>query len=80
MHSSTTNYLRPTFEQIELMKGVRFSIKEAIEKVQRMVPEGRYQSLALTALEQAAMWANKGITRNSDGSPRDGAIEEPLEP
>lgn len=77
MHESTTSYLCPTFEQIELMKMVRLSIKEAIEKVEKAVPEGRYLALAVTSLEQAAMWANKGITRNSDGSPRDGAIVEP---
>lgn len=31
--------------------------------IAKYVPVGREQSLALTALEEAAMWANKGISR-----------------
>jgi hypothetical protein len=37
----------------------------AVELVQE-VPEGREQSLALTALEETMMWANAGIARASD--------------
>jgi hypothetical protein len=36
----------------------------AVELVQE-VPEGREQSLALTALEETMMWANAGIARAS---------------
>ena len=38
------------------------------------VPDGRYKSLAITALKESAMWANKGVTRESDGTPRPGAV------
>ena len=55
------------------MASVRQAFKTLADAVDDSVPAGRYKALAFTALEEAAMWANKGITRDSDGSPREGA-------
>lgn len=42
---------------------VRSALKEMARMVLELVPAGREQSLALTALEEAMMWANAGIAR-----------------
>ncbi|MBC5825636.1 MAG: hypothetical protein GIX02_12605 [Candidatus Eremiobacteraeota bacterium] len=39
-------------------------------RIELGVPAGRYRALALTALEESAMWANKGVIHDSDGGPR----------
>ena len=75
MHESTMQYLAPTAEQKAKMAEVR-SAYTGLMKTLDALPKSRYQSLALTALEESAMWANKGITRDSDGTPRDGAKVE----
>jgi hypothetical protein len=73
MHQSTFQYLRPSDEQVETMTVVRRAFERIYAHVDALVPEGRYKALTITALEQAAMWANKGITRESDGAPRPSA-------
>lgn len=51
----------PTDRQVEESDLVRSYIVDAASAVNRTAPDGRYKSLALTALEEALMWANKGI-------------------
>jgi hypothetical protein len=44
---------------------VHDAIKTAAETLERLydqIPQGRYQALALTALEESVMWAVKAVT------------------
>ena len=52
----------PTLEQIEKLATIRVKSRTLYECFEKECPPGRYRALALTALEQAAMWANKAIT------------------
>lgn len=51
----------PTEEMRSDSRAVHEAITGAAGFVAALVPAGRWQSLALTALEEALMWANKGI-------------------
>ena len=73
MHESTMEYLKPSTGQVEIMAETREVFSAALVKLEELIPDGRYKDLAIDALEVAAMWANKGITRESDGTPRPGA-------
>jgi hypothetical protein len=73
MHESTMKYLKPSEEQLATMDTVRAVFADTLTLVDNLLPPGRYKSLAITAIEEAAMWANKAITRESDGTPREGA-------
>jgi hypothetical protein len=44
---------------------VREVLRDAAVDIVRLVPSGRERSLALTKLEEAMMWANAGIARQS---------------
>lgn len=57
----------PTAGQIEDMDTIRRAMIAAAEAVAEFAPAGREAALALTKLEEAAMWANKAITH---GAPR----------
>ena len=59
-------------EQRSCAEDVRIKIGQALEHVEEFVPPGRYQALALTALEQACMWAVKGISHEWQGELDDG--------
>lgn len=69
MHDSTMNYLQPTDEQLAQLNKIRGEYKALLAALMEL-PPGRYRSLAVTDLESSAMWANKGVTRHSDGAPR----------
>jgi hypothetical protein len=71
MHETTFGFLTPTAKQRVVMDGVRQAFAELLHVVEENVPSGRYRSLSVTALEQASMWAMKGITRLGDGTPRE---------
>jgi len=51
----------PTLEMRIESNAVQSAIVDAASEVEANVPEGRWKSLALTALEEALMWANKAI-------------------
>lgn len=76
MHPSTFRYLKPSPDQLATMEQTRSGFEEIAKVVEANVPEGRYKALTLTKIEEAAMFANKGITRASDGTPLDGAVVE----
>ena len=57
-------YHAPKPGQPEKYTAIRDKAKELAEMIVELVPESREQSLALTNLEQAVMWANAGIARN----------------
>jgi hypothetical protein len=43
---------------------VRQVCKRAATELADLVPDGREQSLMLTAIEEAMMWANAGVARH----------------
>lgn len=51
----------PSFAMRMESESVRTAIVDAAGEVEALVPDGRWKSLALTALEEALMWANKAI-------------------
>jgi len=56
----------PTSAMLEHMQRVRAAAKD-LASVILEIPNSRERSLALTNLEQAAMWANKSITHGTQG-------------
>lgn len=59
----TFQYLSPTDEQKATMQTFRDKY-EALYNEVKALPTSRGLSLALTNLEQSAMWLNKSITQN----------------
>ncbi len=58
-------YHTPNEEQQKKYVALRLMGKIFAESVCRMVPSSREQSLALTKIEEAVMFANAGIARRS---------------
>jgi hypothetical protein len=58
-------YHKPSADQTITYENIRSFAKDFAEYIAFAVPESREQSLALTALEEAVMWANAGIARRS---------------
>lgn len=59
----TLQYVQPTDEQKEIMQKFRDKY-EALYKEVSELERSRGLSLALTKLEESAMWLNKSITKN----------------
>lgn len=59
----TFQYVQPTDEQLVTMAKFR-NLYEALYKEIETLPASRGRSIAMTELEQSAMWLNKGITNN----------------
>lgn len=51
----------PAVETVDASIAMREEFIGAAIRVNDTVPDGRWKSLALTALEEALMWANKGL-------------------
>lgn len=60
----TMQYVQPTEEQKEIMQQFRDKYEKLSLEIQDALPGSRGVSLALTNLEQSAMWLNKAITKN----------------
>ena len=60
---STLQYVKPTDEQLEAIQGFR-DLFESLYNEMKSLPENRGLSIALTKLEESAMWVNKSITNN----------------
>lgn len=60
----TLQYVQPTEEQKELMQSFREKMDGLYQEIQSSIENGRGKSLALTKLEESAMWLNKAITNN----------------
>jgi len=58
-------YHAPKPGQSDLYVEIRDTAKGLAELVVARTPESREQSLALTAIEEAVMWANAAIARRS---------------
>lgn len=56
-------YHAPKSNQGERYEFLRGSAKKLAEEILDFTPESREQSLAITHLEQAVMWANAAIAR-----------------
>ena len=59
----TLQYVQPTEEQKVAMQGFRDKYEALLDEVQTL-PKSRGLSLAITKLEESAMWINKAITQN----------------
>jgi hypothetical protein len=70
LHPTTFEYLKPTDAQLQAMEQMRACFRDIAEFLDSRLPQGRYKALVMTALEEAAMWANKSVTRDADGTPR----------
>jgi len=57
-------YHSPKDDQLERYQRIREKGKELALLIDQITPPSREQSLALTNLEQATMWANASIARN----------------
>jgi hypothetical protein len=58
-------YHAPKQEQIVKYDSIRATAKAFAQVVDDQCPESREKSLAFTKLEEAVMWANAAIARNS---------------
>ena len=58
-------YHPPKGEQPALYEKIRFNGRNLAEMIDEECPDSREKSLALTKLEEAVMWANAAIARNS---------------
>jgi hypothetical protein len=57
-------YHAPKDDQIERYHELRETAKAFARRIMELTPPSREQSLALTQLEDATMWANAAIARN----------------
>lgn len=57
-------YHKPFGDQPTRYEKLRAKAKELAELIVQLTPESREQSLAITELESAVMWANASIARN----------------
>lgn len=57
-------YQTPTPEHVQQITTVREALKAAHDTILATLPASRERSLAITKLEEASMWANKGIVFN----------------
>lgn len=61
-------YHPPTGSQPERYQRMRALGKEISAGIIALTPPSREQSLALTRIDEAVMWANAAIARNEDGT------------
>lgn len=60
---ATLQYVQPTEEQKALMQGYRDKYEELFTQL-KSLPSSRGMALAITKLEESAMWLNKALTNN----------------
>ena len=63
--NNSFTYHPPKDGQPAKYEELRAKAKELAILVHTLTPEGREKSLAITKIEEAVMWANKGIACNS---------------
>ena len=59
----TLQYVQPTEEQKATMQEFRDKMDTLYKEIEAL-PKNRGTAVALTKLEETAMWLNKGITNN----------------
>lgn len=72
MHPSTFEYLKPSELEMEAMSAMRQAAKDYAAMVDAFVHEGPDKTYVMRKLREVAMWVNVAITRQADGSPRNG--------
>lgn len=60
----TMQYVQPTDEQKEVMQEFRDLYEGLLNEINLTLSDSRGKALAITNLEQSAMWLNKAITKN----------------
>lgn len=73
LHPSTFDYLKPTDGQVEVMNALRTISAEYAQKIDQALDDGPDKTYILRRIRETAMWINVALTRNADGSPRNGA-------
>lgn len=73
LHESTFHYLKPTATQSANMSAARHAADTYARSIETLVPDGADKTYILRKIREIAMWANAAITREADGTPRDGA-------
>ncbi|CAM3923358.1 MULTISPECIES: Acb2/Tad1 domain-containing protein [Paenibacillus] len=58
------SYHSPKPGQPDTYEAIREKAKEMAYLIDKLVPNSREKSLAMTNLEQAVFWANAGVARN----------------
>lgn len=58
------SYHEPKIDQSEKYNVLRNKAKELAYEIERLCPNSREKSLAMTKLEESTMWANASIARN----------------
>jgi hypothetical protein len=76
LHASTFQYLKPTDAQKDAMLAVRGATADYAQVLQEFLPEGPDKTYLMRKVREVGMWANVAITREADGTPRDGATTE----
>lgn len=61
---NTFTYHAPFGDQPQRYERIRQEAKNLVVVLDRLCPESREKSLALTAIQQAVMWANASIAIN----------------
>lgn len=64
MKIPTFGYVSVTPEQRDVLNELDAHFSSLEARIKKHVPAGRKQSLALTNLEQAAMWAAKAVAKD----------------
>lgn len=64
----TYAYHKPSAESLATIRELREMFSKLSDNVERLSPKSREQSVALTNLEQAAMWAIKAVVCNDPQS------------
>lgn len=64
----TYAYHKPGEDALGAIQFLRAAFSELHEKIEKMAPNSRERSIALTELETSAMWAIKAIVTNDPNS------------
>lgn len=75
LHPTTFDYLKPSQAQVDKMARARKGFFVLAALLDELVPEGPDKTYALRHLRETGMWVNIAITRQPDGSPRQGSGE-----
>jgi len=64
--SDRVNYHTPTPKGVTRHAKLSVAAEAFIQEINKVVPDGREKSLAITNAEQAKFWASAGVARNPD--------------
>ena len=56
------DYKQPDYHQVQDMEKLNKALYVLLDEISFVVPQCREKELAITKLEECAMWAKKGIT------------------